>query len=199
MGRVKRPMELRTGASKRLLELEVPIRAHNDCNHYADCVAWFCRRAEGAGDRTFLLEARRVLEAMPDALRDALRDVSIYLPLHERAHTTVVRGEGESLRLFWSFAAIQMRRDSKLFEAALEFRELIKEVTAAYRMPTTETALEDGQFLLVDDHRFLHGRDALPAGSQRHLHRCYLLLDNPVIREAPLQPKSLSNDGELAL
>ena len=91
---VKRPMELRTGGPNPVLESERGMTPHNDCNHYADCVAWYCRRADGAGDRTFITEIADVIAELDEDELTALTRVGILLPLHEVPRTQVVRWQG---------------------------------------------------------------------------------------------------------
>ncbi len=193
---IKRPMELRTGGPNPVLESERGMTPHNDCNHYADCVAWYCRKADGAGDRTFLTEVVDVIESFDDHELSMLSRVGIHLPLHEVARTSIVRREDHRLRIFWSFSAIRIPRDaerqSELLDIVRRFRERVNEVGELKRIQGGPIALDDGQFLIVDDHRFFHGRDPLPAGSGRHLFRCYLALDDPCLRAAalPLTPST---------
>lgn len=186
---VKRPMELRTGGRNPVLESERGMTPHNDCNHYADCVAWYCRRADGAGDRTFITEIAEVISALSREELDALAQIGIRLPLHEVARTRVVRREDDRVRVFWSFSAVQVPRSperARLIELVQAFRSRVNEVGARARIQGGPIALDDGQFLIIDDHRFFHGRDPLPPGSRRHLFRCYLRLHDPRLRAAKL-------------
>ena len=186
---VKRPMELRTGGRNPVLESERGMTPHNDCNHYADCVAWYCRRADGAGDRTFITEIADVVAELDGDDLEAMAGVGIHLPLHEVARTRVVRRVGGRARVFWSFSAIQIPRGagSELVDRVQRFRARVNEVGARSRIQGGPIALDDGQFLIIDDHRFFHGRDPLPEGSRRHLFRCYLALHDPCLRTAELE------------
>ena len=187
LGHVDRAKDFRTGGSMPIFEEETPMALHNDCNHYSDCVAWYCKSADGAGDRTFFTPISRVLEETPDAMIKALRSVNIFKPLNDAPpRFPVIRGSGAGLRLFWSATSVQMRRDPELIEATKGFKKIVNRFANECRLPKSETALQDGQFFVIDDHQFLHGRDALPAGCRRHLSNLYLRLHDPVLREAPI-------------
>ena len=92
-------------------------------------------------------------------------------------------------RVFWSFSAIQIPRGAgpELVDRVQRFRARVNEVGARSRIQGGPIALDDGQFLIIDDHRFFHGRDPLPEGSRRHLFRCYLALHDPCLRTAELE------------
>ena len=186
IGEWKRPMELRTGGPNPVLESERGMTPHNDCNHYADCVVWYCRTADGAGDRTFLTDITDVIREIDSSDIEPLAKVGIHLPLHEVANTHVVRYLNGNLRFFWSFSAVRLERTTEMVERVQRVRRMINEIGERKRLQGGPIALEDGYFLLVNDHRFLHGRSPLPTGSRRHLFRCYLRLHDPVLREAEL-------------
>ena len=148
---------------------------------YQDADAFF--------DRTFITEIAEVISALSGDELDALAQIGIRLPLHEVARTRVVRREDDRVRVFWSFSAVQVPRSPEraaLIELVQAFRSRVNEVGARARIQGGPIALDDGQFLIIDDHRFFHGRDPLPPGSRRHLFRCYLRLHDPRLRAAKL-------------
>lgn len=186
LGHVKRPMELRTGGANPVLEGEGGMTPHNDCNHYADCVVWYCRNADGAGDRTFIVEIADIVRELTEDELTMLARVGISLPLHEVARTQVVRRDDGPLRIFWSFSAVRLEPDPALVATVKGFRRLVNRIGETRRIQGGPIALDDGYFLIVNDHRFFHGRAALPGGSRRHLFRCYLRLFQPTLRTAAL-------------
>ncbi|MCB9748522.1 MAG: TauD/TfdA family dioxygenase [Myxococcales bacterium] len=174
LGDVKKPTEIRPRGPNPVLESGRPLLAHNDCNYYADFIAWYCRDDGGAGDRTFIVDAAPLLASLSPEELARLARVRVVLPNHEGGGTTVVRWQGGAPRLFYVPWALFHDGDPVVLDTLRRFHARVKEHTQRERVQGGPIALRSGEFLIVDDGRFMHGRDAVPDSAPRHLLRVYV-------------------------
>ncbi len=125
----------------------------------------FCVQPARTGGDTLLLDSRDVLSAVEDtALSDALFSVQRRMPF--------VFGDIEGPTVAWAgssvcFTGTPMPNDDVGHALALLYPSL----------PTTTLRLRAGEVLVVDNHRFLHGRTAFEG--PRMLERILLWVEHP--------------------
>ncbi|MCA9694103.1 MAG: hypothetical protein KC636_31245, partial [Myxococcales bacterium] len=171
IGEIKKPTEIQPGGPNPVLESGRPLLPHNDCNYYAEYIAWYCRDDGGAGDRTFIVDVSPLYEALTADELDRLARVRVMLPNHEGGGTTIVREQGGARRLFYVPWSLYHDGDPAVAETLRKFHAMVKELAARERIQGGPITLTSGEYLIVDDGRFMHGRDAVPDDAPRHLFR----------------------------
>ncbi|MCA9695576.1 MAG: TauD/TfdA family dioxygenase [Myxococcales bacterium] len=153
------------------------LEAHNECNHFADGLAWYWKDDGGAGDRLFISPMAPIEASLGDAELEHLAHARVSLMRLRVPHTTLARRERGRPILFCplgpcAFDAQVPGRE----EAITRFYKRVREVTASARATSPTLEMRSGDFLLLDDRRWVHGRDALPEESSRVLRRTYLVM-----------------------
>lgn len=174
LGAVKKPTEIRPQGPNPILESGRPLSPHNDCNYYADYVAWYCRDDGGAGDRTFIVDVTPLYEQLSTRELDALAKVQVRLLNHEGGGCSVIRWLDDRPQLFYVPWSLFHDGDAFVDATVRKFHRLLKQRASTERIRGGPIALRTGHFLIIDDHRFMHGRDAVPDEAPRHLFRVYV-------------------------
>ncbi len=137
-----------------------------------DTIVWRCMAQDRVDGASWLLDTRPVLRAMPPALRDALAATNLECPpLAGGAPSLrhpVLWGDGELFCSPWLRAAPGETSAQSALDA---LRDRLSEAAAAHRV---DVRLGEGDVLVVDNHRVLHGRGPLATDSPRHLHRVWI-------------------------
>ena len=174
LGEIKKPTEIRPQGPNPVLESGRPLLPHNDCNYYADYIVWYCREDGGAGDRTFIVDMDPLYAALSRDDRERLARVRVVLPNHEGGGAPILREREGQPQLFYVPWSLFHRGDPDVAATLRRFHAAVKDHAASARIQGGPIALRTGQFLIVDDARFMHGRDAVPDDAPRHLFRCYV-------------------------
>ena len=171
------PIDIRLGIRHPNLGRPKELHAHNECNHFADGIAWYCVD-DGGASGSFYISPMAPVEARLDEEDLAHLEHAHVTLLRQRApHTTVARWERGRPILLFPFGPCSFdERVPGRREAIERFYRVVRELTRANRLRGPDMALRTGEFILVDDRRYAHGRDALPPNTTRVLHRAYMHL-----------------------
>lgn len=155
-------VRLQPGAGSYLCAPE-PIPLHAD-DPRMPLIAWRCEHQDVEDGASLLVDLRAIIAGMPSADRELLATV--------RLRGGRMRGEANiyeprSGRCFW---APWLDADAE----GPALRALERLATEIERAPVMRVRLAPGDVLVVDNHRVLHGRDAVSPGSRRHLERRWI-------------------------
>lgn len=146
------------------------IPMHTD-HPVADLIAWRCEEQDEHDGATLLVDGRAVLATLDEDALEQLKRVE--LPAMVRLGdpaiwTPVVWENGDVLRLFFAPWLEPRRIDTRQSQG-------LQRLTRALEASRVEAArLLGGQVLIIDNHRFLHGRGRLVDGSRRRLRRLWI-------------------------
>jgi hypothetical protein len=156
--------------STRLLASNKPMGFHTD--HYsAKYIAWFCNSQSSIGGASLLIDASYVMAAMtPSAVLQLQR---VLVRTHQVFYTDklslpMLTFEDGSPSVYYAKWLVNNPYDIKAHKALGHFEELIE-----YTEPI-KVMLSEGDILIIDNHRMLHGRDGFPEKSNRWLTRYWL-------------------------
>lgn len=131
-------------------------------------VAWWCEAQAGRDGASVLADGRAILSLMDDQV-EALKEVEQHVPpqLPRQLLQTASVWNGERLYYAPWYPLVHM---TKAGSRALELFKSLLAMGFGHR----RVRLQPGDFLVVDNGRWLHGRNKLERGNDRLLHRFWL-------------------------
>ena len=144
-----------------------PIPAHTD-HPDVDRIVWRCERQDPIDGAQLLVDTSAILDALGDAA-DALHDVTLGVPALLELQPSARRAMLDEDGVYWSPWQDVDARTPEAAEALTSWRALLASGVGATRI-----RLDPGDVLVIDNRRILHGRGALPPGSQRLLRRWWV-------------------------
>lgn len=156
--------------STRLLASNQGMYFHTDHNA-AKYIAWFCNSQSATGGRSLLLDTKNVLQHFSESSLELLQEVSVKthqvfysdklsLPLLSITDTDTI--------IYYAQWLVNIPACVKHQKALAKFEEEIK-ATEPIKL-----LLSEGDLLIIDNHRMLHGREAFPQKSNRWLTRYWI-------------------------
>ena len=168
-------MTIRLGIRHPRLGNPAAIMAHSECNHFSDGVTWYCAEDGGASQQLYISPIAPIEAALSERDLELLSGARITLLAQRDPFTSVVRWERGRPVLMCPLGGCSLERDSEEGRDAVKrFYRLVRELAAEHRLRGEDIELHTGEFLMIDDRRFVHGRDALPEQCERVLVRSYL-------------------------
>ena len=146
-----------------------PMPFHTD-HPIADIVAWRCEAQDERDGASLLVDGHAVLHGLGARLRTWLERIRLVPPSASDGDvepTPILSPDHK--RIFFApwLRPVDASREAFLTLAA--FREVIEQAPHALKR-----RLLPGQALFIDNHRMMHGRDALSSDSPRRLRRLWL-------------------------
>lgn len=170
-GEVIQQTEIRENPkSTRLLASNKPMGFHTD--HYsAKYIAWFCNSQSSLGGTSLLLDTTDVIGAMsPNALSQLqyvlVRTHQIFYS--DKLSLPLLSFDECAPSVYYAKWLVNNPSDIKTHKALQQFEELLENTEPIKVM------LSEGDLLIIDNHRMLHGRDGFPEKSNRWLTRYWL-------------------------
>lgn len=167
-------VELRPDVRSYLCRPE-PVPFHTD-HPEADLIAWRCEQQDSADGSQQLVDGWAALEACGRGVRDVLTHVHAEVRVRQDSPPTrwpIVRASPQGDRLFYADWIKPIEADP---HSASAFEALKAEVRRRSESHVEEFRLCEGEILIVDNGRYLHGRKALSSGSVRRLRRFWITL-----------------------
>ena len=158
--------------STRLLSSNAGMDFHTD--HYAArYIAWLCNSQSATGGESVLKDSFSVLSRYSEQMRQLLSQVTVQshkvfyndkpsLPL------LLLDDMGNPVSVYYAPWLVNQIFDPKISQALLKFNSDLESVKPV------EILLSEGDLLIIDNHRMLHGRNAFPSGAGRWLTRFWL-------------------------
>lgn len=187
LGAVRQYADVRIDTSKKEYKYSsARIPFHTD-NPDMKFIGFYCVESEDDGGDNLLLDARPLLDRMSAGERDALRSFEMRLP-NGCARRPLLMGDSKPhifyLPFFWvkfiedDFSEIPLLKESRtgpgsdvsfLRASMLKFHTMVEDCFSEQRY--INTSLKRGEALFLDNTYMLHGRQAIPPNSPRHLVR----------------------------
>lgn len=133
----------------------------------ADCVAWWCKQPAAAGGESLLLDTYSVLASLPAEVTGNLSRVMMDLPRYDEPVPLLVR-KRDGWRVYYADWLTHEPDDPHAADALAHFERALADATPV------RLRLEQGQWLLIDNHRVMHGRAEFTPRTDRHLVRLWL-------------------------
>lgn len=170
-------VELRPDVRSYLCKPE-PVPFHTD-HPDADWMAWRCEVQDDADGTQQLVDGLEALRACGSRVRDALMRVHAEVRIRKDAppaQIPIVRTTPDGDRLFFASWITPIESDAFSLDA---FAALRDEINRRCESHILEVRLAEGEVLVIDNGRLLHGRKALASSSKRRLRRFWITRGNP--------------------
>ena len=173
LGDVIQTTEIRENSkSTRLLVSSQPMDFHTDHNA-ANYIAWHCNSQSATGGESLLIDTRHILVGFSESMLSLLQEISVQthkvfygdkLSIPLLSHT-----DNEAVfAVYYASWLIGPQADIKHTRALDKFQQELLEAIPI------EILLSEGDMLIIDNHRMLHGRAGFPPNSNRWLTRYWL-------------------------
>lgn len=167
-------VELRPDVRSYLCRPE-PVPFHTD-HPEADMIAWRCEQPDNADGAQQLVDGWAALESCGRGIRDALTHVHAEVRVRRDSPPSrwpIVRATPYGDRLFYAEWIKPIEADP---HSGAAFDVLKAEVRRRTESHVEEFRLGEGEVLIIDNGRYLHGRRALAGESRRRLRRFWITL-----------------------
>ena len=155
------------GEANTYLAAREAVPLHTD-HPEADLVAWRCEAQDLQDGASVFADGDSIIRAM-GASADALRNVELHVPPQLPRQMLDRANAWDGSRLYYAPWYPVVRTDNDGCRALSVFTSLL-----AMGFGHRRIRLKVGELLVIDNGRWLHGRDKLPERSGRCLHRYWL-------------------------
>jgi hypothetical protein len=154
--------------SKSMVTSARGLNFHSD-HPQAKYIVWYCYKQTDGGGSSILMDVEKVFEQLSDTDQATLHH--IYLKEHkvfadDKDYYPLVESKGGKRRFYFSFWLL--RESDRQNTALLNFQEGLN------KTEHIELTLKENDILIVDNHRFLHGRTPITGSQDRHLRRYWI-------------------------
>ena len=160
--------------STRLLASNQAMSFHTD-HHQANYIAWLCNSQSSFGGSSLLVDTERIFKTFSEGGLALLKEITV-------KNHQVFYGDKLSLPLLEmndSKNAVYYAQWLLNHPACIKHQKALKKFEdEIYSAQPVKILLSEGDVLIIDNHRMLHGREAFPANSQRWLTRFWLKTSN---------------------
>jgi len=156
--------------STRLLSSNQGMSFHTDHNA-AKLIAWFCNSQSSSGGESLLIDTRDILNKFSEYSLPHLQDISIkthQVFYGDKLSFPLLSVKGDTSVVYYAQWLVNHPVCIKNQKALEKFEE---EIISAQPY---KILLSEGDLLIIDNHRMLHGREPFPAHSNRWLTRYWL-------------------------
>jgi hypothetical protein len=172
LGEVIQKTEIRENPlSTKLLSSNQKMGFHTD-HHAAKYIAWFCRSQSAWGGQSLLLDTYPVLEKFSKNSRSLLQEISVQTHrvfYNDKLSKPLLTIDEQGTSAIYYAEWLINNPISIKHQKALDVFE--DEIT---KVKPREILLSEGDLLIIDNQRFLHGRTAFPEKSNRWLTRFWI-------------------------
>ncbi len=171
LGQVIQQTEIKENPkSTRLLASNQGMHFHTD--HYAaKYIAWFCNSQSATGGRSLLLDTKNILKHFSESTSALLQEVTV--KTHRVFYTDklslpLLSLNEDETKVYYAQWLVNIPDSVKHQKALSKFEEEVKSAEPI------KLLLSEGDLLIIDNHRMLHGREAFPQHSDRWLTRYWI-------------------------
>lgn len=156
--------------STRLLAINKPMGYHTD-HHSAKYIAWFCNSQSSKGGANLLIDTVEVFNLMSSNALSQLQDV--YVRTHQvfysdKLSLPLLSYDKSVPTVYYAKWLVNNPSDPKSHKALSRFENLLEGTEPI------KVVLSEGDILVIDNHRMLHGREGFPENSNRWVTRYWL-------------------------
>jgi len=171
LGEIIQETQIRENSnSSRMLSSNNRMGLHTD-HRAANYVAWFCNSQAAVGGETLLLDTKNVLPQLPASAISALKriQVSTHKVFYGDSDTyPLLSKKGESYKIYYAPWLLNKPKDRTESEALGLFEQ------ALHKGVEINNLISEGELLILDNNRMLHGRSGFPKNSNRWLTRFWI-------------------------
>ena len=156
--------------STRLLASNLEMPFHTD-HHEAKYIAWFCRSQSFTGGDSLIKDTKPIMESLSDSVKGLLSEIKVnsHRVFHsDKFSYPLVEPFADLFHVYYAPWLIVRPGCLKQQKALLLFQTLIESAKVE------RINLNEGDLLIIDNHRMLHGRSGFPSGSNRWLTRYWI-------------------------
>lgn len=172
LGQVIQKTEIRENPkSTRLLSSNQGMSFHTDHNN-ANYIAWFCNSQSASGGQSLLIDTKSILQNFSESSFDLLQEISV--KTHQVFYSDKLSvpllsiNDSERQSVYYAEWLVNKPACIKHQKALEQFEHLIKSAVPATLL------LSEGDLLIIDNNRMLHGREGFPSHSNRWLTRYWI-------------------------
>lgn len=176
LGLVIQKTEIRENPkSTRLLSSNQGMSFHTDHNA-AKYIAWFCNSQSVTGGQSLLVDTKKILQKFSVNSLSLLQEISV--KTHQVFYADKLSvplltiNDSEQTSIYYAQWLVNNPACIKHQRALEKFEQEIKSAEP------TKLLLSEGDLLIIDNHRMLHGREGFPSHSNRWLTRYWLQSSN---------------------
>lgn len=167
--------------SKSMVTSARGLNFHSD-HPKAKYIVWFCYKQTDGGGESILMDAEKVFNQLSHEDQNALHD--IHLKEHkvfadDKEFYPFVENENGRRKFYFSFWLV--KENDRHNQAFINFTKAID------KTGHISLTLKQNDILIVDNHRFLHGRTPIIGSQDRHLRR-FWISDNPFNKQSNTIP-----------
>ncbi|MDD2986139.1 TauD/TfdA family dioxygenase [Flavobacterium sp.] len=159
--------------SKGMVTTALGLDYHTD-HHKAKYILWYCYKQTDKGGESIIIDAEKVYSKLSLEFQEELKKINLFehkvFPDDQEYYPLVALDEKGKKKFYYSFWLVKDEDRSNV--ALREFQKIIKETDA------TEIKLQEGDILIVDNHRVFHGRKAIEGSKNRFLKRYWIVESN---------------------
>lgn len=173
LGKVIQTTEIRENPkSTRLLVSSQPMDFHTDHNA-AIYIAWHCNSQSATGGESLLIDTRQILARLSENTLSLLQEISVQTHkvfFDDKLSIPLLSPTDDDafFAVYYASWLIGPQADLKQAKAIEKFQQELLE------SKPIELLLSEGEMLIIDNHRMLHGRAGFPSNSNRWLTRYWL-------------------------
>lgn len=171
LGEVIQKTEIRENLkSTRLLASNQGMGFHTD--HYAaKYIAWFCNSQSSKGGSSLLIDTKKIFQSISENGLNLLQEVSVkthQIFYNDKLSLPLASIHDNTIRVYYAQWLVNSPSCIKHQKALEKFETEIKSAQPV------KLLLSEGDLLIIDNHRMLHGREEFPSYSGRWLTRYWL-------------------------
>lgn len=133
-------------------------------------IIWYCIKQDKIAGESILLDTTEILEKLDSETKSILETTKINYPIYKRISVSdhpILSPSPENQIYYTSWLKKADYNENQLL-ALKKFENLVNE------LPKTSIKLKEGDALIINNKRMLHGRDTIPLDSQRYLYRIHV-------------------------
>jgi hypothetical protein len=156
--------------STRLLASNLEMPFHTD-HHEAKYIAWFCRSQSFTGGDSLLIDTKPIIDSLSDSVKGLLSEITVnsHRVFHsDKFSYPLIEPLAHMFHVYYAPWLTVRPGCLKHQKALLLFQTLIESANVE------RITLNEGDLLIIDNHRMLHGRSGFPSGSNRWLTRYWI-------------------------
>lgn len=138
----------------------------------ADYVSWYCITQDKIVGDSEIIDGFQLLNSLPHELRNTLTNTEIKFPIYKRYavrnYPILTLDETGFKQLYYTSWLKNENYTDKQKQAIFSFEEKLENT------PPVKIKLEPCESLIIDNNRMLHGRQSIPADSDRYLYRIHV-------------------------
>ncbi len=173
LGTIIQKTEIRENTqSTRLLVSNQGMTYHTD-HHAARYIAWFCHSQSAVGGHSLLIDAHEILKTYSEGVQSLLQEIQVkthQVFLSDRLSIPLLSVDDYTLKhaIYYAQWLVNMPESLKHRNALNKFEQDLRSAQP------TRLLLSEGDLLIIDNHRMLHGREGFPSKSNRWLTRYWI-------------------------